>query len=247
MTNTWLQKLNLKYEHGDTCVTQFVLRVLIVHVTCLGILRFGFGPSVCWTQGMFIKLPLKFLRQFLQTQKEIAKIAQWWLIFDVIQTWRSPHMSTTFKRCIWKITLASPSNEDGCADPTARWWGFKISHAVSGLNGYPAKMQPFTVRKWTTGVKRRLFNLRLTITGIPFPIWSYGMETATGNRPNKGSVRLRFCTDPLCSRGTSDTYFGFTLANHAVPTRSLSTGQWFMPRAMPNTVNDRAGGAFWKY
>lgn len=50
---------------------------------------------------MFIKLPLEFLRQFLVTQKDIAEITQWQLVFGIRQTWVSTHSSPTFN-CVFR-------------------------------------------------------------------------------------------------------------------------------------------------
>ena len=60
---------------------------------------------------MIVKLALEFLRQFLVTQKETAKIIQWQLVFGVIQTWVSTYSSTTFSYDFRQTTLASTSSE----------------------------------------------------------------------------------------------------------------------------------------
>lgn len=69
---------------------------------------------------MFIKLPLEFLRLFMETQKETAKTIQWQLVFGISQTWVSTHSSTTFCCDFRQITLASLSCEDKNAKPTVR-------------------------------------------------------------------------------------------------------------------------------
>jgi hypothetical protein len=50
-----------------------LLRVLIMYITYLGVLTFGFDPR---TEDSFIKLSLEFLRQFLgDIEKRLLKLS----------------------------------------------------------------------------------------------------------------------------------------------------------------------------
>ena len=69
---------------------------------------------------MFVKLALEFLRQFLVTQKETAKITLWQLVFGITQTWVSTHSSITFSYDFKEIISASKTSEDNNAKSIVR-------------------------------------------------------------------------------------------------------------------------------
>lgn len=98
-------------------------------------------------------------------------------------------------------------------------------------------------------IKRRVFHLMWTVTSIPSRIWIHEMECLF-IRESKGyreRIKQRFHAVKALPPWDFDTCVSFPFASHTVPTHSLSIRQWFMPPALPHTVNDRAYGVLWKY